>query len=57
MVTFIKMVITRAKNKSPDMILTPFDGKFDEKTDEIPPGPHRPPYTSKFSMLGVCGLT
>ena len=31
MVTFIKMVITRVKNKSPDMILMAFDGKFDEK--------------------------
>ena len=38
MVTFIKIVITRIKNRSPDMILTPFDGKFDEKKDEIPPG-------------------
>ena len=24
------------------MILTPFDGKFDEKKDEIPPGACRP---------------
>ena len=53
MVTFIKMVITRVKNKSPDMIMTPFDGKFDETKDETPPGLHRPPYTSKFSILGV----
>ena len=36
------MVITRVKNRSPDMILTPFDGKFDEKKDEIPPGICRP---------------
>ena len=43
-VTFINMVITGVKNGSPDMILTPFDGKFDEKKDEIPPGVHRPPY-------------
>ena len=53
MVTFINMVITRVKNGSPDMILTPFDGKFDEKKDEIPLGAHRPPYASKFSILGV----
>ena len=57
MVTFIKIVITRVKNGSPDMILTPFDGKFYEKKDEIPPGAHRPPYASKFSILGVWGLT
>ena len=30
------------KNGSPDMILTPFEGKFDEKKDEIPPGICRP---------------
>ena len=36
MVTFIKNVITRIKNRSPDMIPTAFDGKFDEKKDEIP---------------------
>ena len=34
----INMVITQVKNGSPDMILTAFDGKFDEKKDEIPPG-------------------
>ena len=42
MVTFIKMVITQVKNRSPDMILTAFDGKFAEKKDEIPPGIYRP---------------
>ena len=52
MVTFINMVITRVTNWSPDMILTPFDGKFDEKKYEIPPGACRPPYTSKFSIFG-----
>ena len=36
------MVITGVKNGSPDMILTPFDGKFDEKKDEIPPGIYKP---------------
>ena len=35
-VTFINIVITGVKNGSPDMILTAFDGKFDEKKDEIP---------------------
>ena len=49
MVTFIKMVITRVKNRSPDMILTAFDGKFDEKKDEIPPGACRPPNKLKKS--------
>ena len=53
MFTFTNMVIARVKNGSPDMILTPLDGKFDEKKDEIPPGPHIPAYTSKFSILGV----
>ena len=49
MVTFINMVVTRDKNGSPDMVLTPFDGKFHEKKDETPPGACRPPYTSKYS--------
>ena len=52
-VTFINMVITGVKNGSPDMILTAFDGKFHEKKDEIPPGACRPPYTSKYSILGI----
>ena len=42
MYTFINMVMTRVKNRSPDMILTAFEGKFDEKKDEIPPGICRP---------------
>ena len=37
------MVITGVKNGSPDMILTAFDGKFDEKKDEILPRACRPP--------------
>ena len=36
------MVIVGVKNGSPDMILTAFDGKFDEKKHEIPPGACRP---------------
>ena len=43
MVTFIKNVITRVKNRSPDMILVAFDVKFHEKKDEIPPRACRPP--------------
>ena len=53
MVTFIDMVITRVKNGSPDMILTAFDGKFNEKKDEIPPGACNPSYISNYSILGV----
>ena len=37
------MVITRVKNRFPDMILTPFDWKFHEKKDELPLGIRRPP--------------
>ena len=37
MYVFINMVVTRVKNRSPDMILTAFDGKFHEKKDELPP--------------------
>ena len=36
------MVITGVKNGSPDMILTPFDGKFNDKKDEISPRIYRP---------------
>ena len=42
LLAFIDMVITRVKNGSPNMIVTTFDGKFDEKKDEIPPGICRP---------------
>ena len=38
MFIFINMVISRVKNGSPDMILTAFEGKFDENKNEIPPG-------------------
>ena len=53
MVTFINMVITGIENGSPDMILTAFEGKFHEKKTGIPPGVHRPPYASNFSILGI----
>ena len=42
MYAFINMVITRVKNWSPDMIPTAFEGKVDDKKDEIPPGICRP---------------
>ena len=38
MVTFMKMVITRVENGSPDLILKAFGRKFDAKKDGIPPG-------------------
>ena len=41
-VTFMNMVITGVENGSPDMIPVAFEGKFDEKKDEIPPGIYRP---------------
>ena len=34
---FINMVITMAKNRSPDMILAAFDWRFHEKKNELPP--------------------
>ena len=37
MFTFIKVVVTGVKNWSPDMIPVAFEGKLDEKFDEIPP--------------------
>ena len=37
------MVITRVKNKSPEMIMTPFDVKFHERKDELPPEARNPP--------------
>ena len=48
MYVFINMVMTRVKNGSPDMIPTPFDGKVDEKKDEIPPGICRPHMLQNF---------
>ena len=44
------MVITHAKNGSPDMILTAFDRKFHEKKNEIPPRACRPPYMSNCDI-------
>ena len=42
MVTFMKMVITRVKSRSPDMIPTAFEGKFDENKYGMPHGDCRP---------------
>ena len=42
MVTFIDMVITGVENWTPDMIPVAFDGKVDEKKDEMHPGICRP---------------
>ena len=42
MVTFMNIVMAGVENWSPDMILVAFEGKFDEKKDEIPPGICRP---------------
>ena len=52
MVTFINMVIARVKNGSPDMIPTAFEGKLDEKKDEIPPGIYRPHIIEFFQYWG-----
>ena len=54
-VTFINMVITGVKNGSPDMIPVAFEGKFDEKKDEIPPGIYRPHIVEFFQYWGVDG--
>ena len=43
------MVITRAKNRSPDMILTVFDMKTHEKNNKIPPRARRP--LTKFKQI------
>ena len=43
MYVFMNMLRTNVKNVSPDMILTAFDGKFQEKKDELPPKACRPP--------------
>ena len=48
MYAFINMVITHVKNLSPDMIPTAFEGKFDKKKDEIPPGICRPHIHQNF---------
>ena len=44
------MLITRAKERSPDMILTAFDEQIDETKDEIPPRARRPAKNLKKTM-------
>ena len=53
MVTFMKMVITRVENGSPDMIPVAFERKFDENLNEIPPGIYRPHIVDFFEYWGV----
>ena len=55
MVTFMKMVITRVENGSPDMIPVAFERKFNEKFDEIPPGIYRRHIVDFFQYWGVDG--
>ena len=55
MVTFINMVIIGVENGSPDMILVAFDGKLDEKKDEIPPGICRSHILQIIQYWGVDG--
>ena len=52
MVTFMNMVISGVANGSPDMIPVAFQGKFDEKKDEIPPGIYRPHIIEIFQYWG-----
>ena len=47
------MVITRANNGSPEMILTAFDVKFYEKKDEILAMACRPPKKLKNNVQKV----
>ena len=50
MVTFMKMVMTRVENWSPDMMPVAFEGKFDENLNEIPPGIYRPVILKFFNI-------
>ena len=52
-VTFINIVINGIENGSPDMILVAFEGKFDGKKDEIPPGNCRPHMLQIFQYWGL----
>ena len=55
MITFMKMVMTGVKNRSPDMIPVAFERKFDENLNEIPPGIYRPHIVDFFQYWGVDG--
>ena len=50
------MVITGKTNGSPDMILTAFDVKFDEKKDGMPPEACRPLKKLKKNNVEKVGL-
>ena len=52
MVTFMNLVITGVENGSPDMIPVAFEGKIDEKKDEIPLGIYRPHILEIFQYWG-----
>ena len=55
MITFMKMVMTGVKNRSPDMIPVAFERKFDENLNEIPPRIYRPRIVEIFQYRGVDG--
>ena len=52
MITFIKIVITGVENWFPDRIPVAFEGKFDEKFDEIPPRIYRLHIVEVFQYWG-----
>ena len=52
MFTFMKMVITRVENWSPDVIPLAFERKFDELLNEIPPGIYRDHIVEIFQYWG-----
>ena len=55
MVIFMNMVITGVENRFPDMIPVAFEGKFDEKKDEMPRSIYRPHIIEIFQYWGVDG--
>ena len=57
MSVFINMVRSRVKKRFKKMILTAFEGKFDEKKDVIPAGICRPHMLQFFQYWGGWGLT
>ena len=59
MITFIKMVITGVQNGSTGIMLVPFDDKFHEKKDELPPEACRPQKHRKkttFCKMVITGV-
>ena len=55
MVTFMKMVITRVENGSPEMIPVAFEKKFNERLNEIPSGIYRLHMLQIIQYWGVDG--